>query len=295
MGLNLSIKYRGLLSGCNYDCHYCPFAKRVDDRETLARDAADLSRFVNWIEGQADGNFRILFTPWGEALIRKAYQSALCRLSQMPQVSRVSIQTNLSCGLGWVKDLDKDTASLWCSYHPEEVTADKFLSQCAKLETSGIAYCVGTVGTKDAFAAISELREKLPAHIYLWINAYKDEGPNYYSASDIKFLKTIDPKFGINLVNYPSLGRACNAGERTVSIDGKGDVRRCHFIPEIIGNIYDAPLESALRPRLCNREICDCHIGYSNIPDLDLDVIFGGWALGRMMPLNEKSGRGFIL
>ena len=286
MGLNLSIKYRGLLSGCNYDCHYCPFAKRVDDRETLARDAADLDRFVEWIAGRTDGNFSILFTPWGEALIRKHYQSALCRLSYMPQVSRVSIQTNLSCSLGWINELNKTTASLWCTYHPEEITTEKFLKQCAKLDESSVPYCVGTVGTKESFSAISDLREKLPAHIYFWINAYKDHGPDYYDTSDIAFLKNIDPHFKINLANYSSLGRVCNAGERAVSIDGKGDVRRCHFIPEVIGNIYDGTLENALRPRTCNREICDCHIGYSNIPDLELDSIFNGWALGRMMSFN---------
>lgn len=288
MGLNLSIKYRGILSGCNYDCHYCPFAKRVDDRATLARDAADLARFVDWIDVRQTGNFRILFTPWGEALIRKAYQSALCRLSYMPQVSRVCIQTNISCALGWIDNLDKETTSLWCTYHPQETTVDKFLSQCAKLDAGSISYCVGTVGTKDAFEAISELREKLPAHIYLWVNAYKDAGPNYYSAYDIEFIKAIDPKFEINLTSYPSLGRICNAGERAVAIDGKGDVRRCHFIPEVIGNIYDTGFENALRPRLCVRKVCDCHIGYSNIPDLNLDSVFGGWALGRMMPFHHN-------
>lgn len=282
MGLKLSIKYRGLLSGCNYDCHYCPFAKRVDDREILARDAADLKRFVDWIEGRPDGKFSILFTPWGEALIRKPYQNALCRLSNLPQVSRVSIQTNLSCGLSWVNELDKDTASLWCTYHPEEVSADKFLNQCEKLDQAGVTYCVGTVGTKKSFSAISSLREKLPKHIYLWINAYKDEGPEYYNTADIEYLNAIDPHFSINLMDHASLGRECNAGEHTISIDGKGDVRRCHFIPDIIGNIYNGTLEDALQPRLCGRAICDCHIGYSNIPDLEMDSIFSGWALGRI-------------
>jgi len=269
MGLKLSIKYRGVLSGCNYDCHYCPFAKRVDERETLARDASDLNRFVNWIESRPDGDFRILFTPWGEALIRKAYQSALGRLSHMPQVSRVSIQTNLSCRLGGGDEINKESASLWCTYHPQEVTADKFLSQCAKLDQAEMAYCVGTVGTKDAFTAISELRDKLPDHIYLWINAYKDEGDGYYTSSEIAFLKNIDPNFEINLTNHPSFGRVCDAGERVVSIDGKGDLRRCHFIPEVIGNIYDETFENALRQRPCSQKTCDCHIGYSSIPDLD--------------------------
>jgi len=282
MVLDLSIVYRGRLSGCNYDCHYCPFAKRVDDKETLMKDASELNQFVNWAEAR-EGKLKILFTPWGEALIRKPYQDALIRLSHMPHVERVSIQTNLSCKLGWIDALDAKTASLWCTYHPEEVPIQKFLKQCAKLDSANINYSVGIVGIKQAFPDITLLRSQLSASIYLWINAYKDEGEEYYDKDDIAFLKQVDPYFELNLKNYESLGRACRAGDESISVDGEGNARRCHFIPEIIGNIYDGSLDAALRPRLCIRKLCDCHIGYSNIPDLELDKIFAGWALGRIV------------
>jgi len=284
MGLDLSILYRGRLSGCNYDCHYCPFAKRVDDKATLTQDAADLARFVDWAETRADDALRILFTPWGEALIRKPYQNALVSLSQMPQIKRASFQTNLSCALDWTDDLDKETASLWCTYHPGEVTAEKFLSQCAKLDARDIKYSVGMVGIKDAFSDIAALQKKLPAKTYLWINAFKDEGPNYYSEKDVAFLRDIDPHFEINLTNYESLNRPCRAGHESISVDGNGDIRRCHFIPEVIGNIYAQDITNVVSPKLCSRKICDCHIGYANIPDLNLDKNFTGWALGRIAP-----------
>ena len=66
-----NILYRGPLSSCNYACGYCPFAKRRDTRAALARDAADLARFVDWVRGQRRA-LRVLFTPWGEALVRRA-------------------------------------------------------------------------------------------------------------------------------------------------------------------------------------------------------------------------------
>lgn len=282
MVVNLSIKYRGRLSGCNYDCAYCPFAKRVDDKTALQQDAAELGRFVDWADAQ-QGQLKILFTPWGEALIRKPYQEAMIRLSHMPHVARVSIQTNLSCALGWIQQLNTDTAALWCTYHPDEVPMDKFLGQCATLDAAGLSYSVGVVGFKSAFTHIEILRDRLPASTYLWVNAYKDEGKDYYSPEDIAFLTGIDRHFEINLAQYNSLGRACDGGFKSVSIDGKGDVRRCHFIPDILGNIYDGNLDAALQPRLCTRNICDCHIGYVSIPDLELDQVFGGWALGRIL------------
>lgn len=56
----------------------------------------ELLRFVDWVEGQKKQQVGVLFTPWGEALIHPAYRDAICRLSHMPNVYRVAIQTNLS-------------------------------------------------------------------------------------------------------------------------------------------------------------------------------------------------------
>jgi len=282
MGLNISILYRGDLSGCNYDCGYCPFAKRVDNKKRLKKDTEDLARFVNWVKAHPDGQFRIIFTPWGEALIRKYYQRALCSLSHLPQVRRVSIQTNLSCKLGWIDGLKPDTASLWCTFHPTETSIKKFITKCADLEAANIPYCVGTVGLRDNFSTIQALRTYLGKHVYLWINAYKDEGADYYTQSEIKMLTKIDPYFPVNLKDYKSLGLPCRAGNTSISVDGDGNVRRCHFISEIIGNLYDHSFETSLTPAPCTRNICDCHIGYVNMEELNLDAIFDGWALGRM-------------
>ena len=41
--------YRGPLASCNYDCPYCPFAKRRDPPELLRADRAALTRFVAWM------------------------------------------------------------------------------------------------------------------------------------------------------------------------------------------------------------------------------------------------------
>ena len=92
----LRILYRGPLSSCNYDCHYCPFAKRHETAEELRRDREALERFVTWAADQNDLKLSILFTPWGEALTRRWYQQALSELSQLPQIEKVAIQTNLS-------------------------------------------------------------------------------------------------------------------------------------------------------------------------------------------------------
>src|SRR5262249_35734080 len=128
MALSLSILYRGPLSSCNYACGYCPFAKRRETAAELARDREALARFVGWVAGPpAVDRLGILFTPWGEALVRPWYRAALAELSHLPQVVRACVQTNLSCGLSWVEDCDKARLALWTTFHPSEVSRARFL------------------------------------------------------------------------------------------------------------------------------------------------------------------------
>ena len=52
MELTWDILYRGPLDSCNYDCGYCPFAKRTNSREKIDSDREKLERFVAWVGAQ---------------------------------------------------------------------------------------------------------------------------------------------------------------------------------------------------------------------------------------------------
>jgi MoaA/NifB/PqqE/SkfB family radical SAM enzyme len=279
--MKLMILYRGPLSSCNYDCHYCPFAKRHETAAELKRDELALVRLADWIANQREIEFSVLFTPWGEALVRRSYQSTLSRLSKMDHLRKVSIQTNLSCNLDWLANCDLSRLALWCTFHPSQVSRGDFLSQCRRMDEMGVSYSVGSVGLRDSFPEISLLREELSPLIYLWINAYQDE-PDYYSPEDIRAIEKIDPLFRLNTVPHVSLGRHCLAGETVISVDGSGDIRRCHFLPEIIGNIYESDLPSILLPRVCTKETCNCHIGYIHLPHLGQYAMYGEGLLERI-------------
>lgn len=281
MPSNWSILYRGTLSGCNYSCDYCPFAKKKDSRKVLEKDAQELNRFVDWVEGRTNERIGILFTPWGEALIRKHYQEAITRLSQMPQVCKVSIQTNLSCSLNWLKNCDIEKVALWTTYHPTQTTMTQFLKKCQQLDALQVKYSVGVVGFKEALPEIEVMRQKLPENTYLWINALKKDA-NYYTPEDIYRMSTIDPHVSYNLTNHPSKDFPCRAGHSTFSVNGAGDVTRCHFIKAVIGNIYDADFEQNLYPRLCTNATCGCHIGYVHLEKLALEKVFGDRLLERI-------------
>lgn len=275
-----SILYRGPLSSCNYGCGYCPFAKTRNTRAELAHDAECLKRFCDWVASRSE-QIGILFTPWGEAMIHRYYREALCRLSQMPNVWRVAVQTNLAFPIESLHDCDRQTTALWTTYHPTETTIPRFQAKCAALREAGIRHSVGVVGRREAFEDIHALRAALPAETYLWINAWKRE-KNYYTAEELAMLRGIDPHFDLNAEPHPSLGRACRAGETAFTVDGAGDARRCHFIPERIGNIYEPDFVDALRPRACGIAECRCHIGYVHLDHLKLDAVYGDGLLERI-------------
>ena len=275
-----NILYRGPLSSCNYSCSYCPFAKTKNTRQELLYDAECLERFVKWVESRKEP-IGILFTPWGEALIHRHYQAALQRLSQQQHVVRLSAQTNLSCGLEWLDSCCRDTVKLWTTYHPTQMSQEDFLAQCRRMDAMGFEYSVGVVGFKHELEAIRELRRKLPPHIYLWINAYKREH-DHYTPQDLERFSRIDPHFSWNTRYHKSMGKSCLAGHTSFSVDGKGDVRRCHFIDAVLGNLYDGSFERVLRPRPCTNQTCGCHIGYVYLEELSLRDLYGEGILERI-------------
>ncbi len=291
MTTRLHILYRGPLASCNYGCEYCPFAKRKDSRVELATDRAGWERFLGWARAVTDVELGVLVTPWGEALIRRWYQEGLAELSHLAHVTRCAAQTNLSGSLDWLATANAERLALWCTYHPEWTTLESFLAQTRTLAAAGVQFSVGVVGQREYGEAARALRAALPADVYLWINAVKALA---YEPAEIAAWRAIDPLFEINVNRWPSMGKACGAGERAITVDGDGTMRRCHFIAEPIGNLYEPSWRSALAPRPCTNVDCHCHIGYVHLDYLELDKVFATGLLERV-PVPEARRGGVSL
>jgi len=277
--MDLTILYRGPLASCDYDCPYCPFAKRRDAPARLRADRAALERFTAWVREQTADRLSILFTPWGEGLARSWYRRALVELSRLPYVERVAIQTNLSCRTEWLTEADLGTLALWCTYHPGQTPYERFTGKLGRLTDSGVRFSVGIVGLPEHLEPARRLRADLADRIYLWVNAA--EGYTYTDDQAAAWTD-LDPLFPFSRHPHRSGGRACRTGSSVVSVDGEGIVRRCHFVREQLGNLYDGSYRSALRPRPCPLAVCDCHIGYVHLETLPLYDVFAGGVLERI-------------
>ncbi|MFG2273562.1 STM4011 family radical SAM protein [Streptomyces chartreusis] len=276
--MDLTVLYRGPLASCDYDCPYCPFAKRRDSTAQLRADRAALERFAGWAADSGD-QLSLLFTPWGEGLVRSWYRRTLAELSHLPHIRRVAIQTNLSCRTDWLADADPETLALWCTYHPGQTPYDRFLAKCRDLADRGFRFSVGVVGLPEHLAAARRLRAELPEHVYLWINAA--EGHTYRDAEADDWT-ALDPLFPYSRHPHASAGLPCRTGESVISVDGDGTVRRCHFVRAELGNLYDDSYRAALGPRPCPLAVCDCHIGYVHLETLPLYDVFAGGVLERV-------------
>ncbi|WP_328625260.1 STM4011 family radical SAM protein [Streptomyces sp. NBC_00353] len=280
--MDLTILYRGPLASCDYDCPYCPFAKRRDSPQQLRTDRAALERFTAWVAAPTGDRISVLFTPWGEGLVRSWYRRALVELAQLPHIGRVAIQTNLSGRTRWLAEAGgaaRDKIALWCTYHPGQTPYDRFLAKCRELTGLGVRYSVGVVGLDEHLDEARRLRADLPGEVYLWVNAaegrsYTDEEADRWTALDPLFPYSRDP--------HRSAGMPCRTGESVISVDGDGTVRRCHFVPAELGNLYDGSYRRALGPRACPLAVCDCHIGYVHLETLPLYDVFAGGVLERI-------------
>jgi hypothetical protein len=99
---------------------------------------------------------------------------------------------------------------------------------------------------------------------------------------EIDELRAMDRLFDFNLTQHASFGRECRAGHSVFTVHGNGDMRRCHFIKTMIGNIYESGFEQALVPRPCSNQSCGCYIGYIHMPHLGLADVYGDGLLERI-------------
>ncbi|MER6157046.1 STM4011 family radical SAM protein [Streptomyces sp. NPDC001868] len=283
--MDLTILYRGPLASCDFDCPYCPFAKRRDSTAQLRADRAALDRFTTWAREQTGDRLSVLFTPWGEGLVRSWYRRALVDLSHEPHIDRVAIQTNLSCRTEWLAEADADTVALWCTYHPGQTPYERFLDKTRRLAGMGIRFSVGIVGLPEHLEHARRLRGELPEQVYLWVNAADG---HTYTDEEAAVWGEIDPLFHFSRRPHDSAGRACRTGSTVVSVDGEGTVRRCHFVRAELGNLYDGSFRTALAPRPCPLAVCDCHIGYVHLETLPLYDVFAGGVLERVPTMEAR-------
>lgn len=209
----------------------------------VEKDKELLERFYQWIKNQTN-EISLFFTPYGEVLGKEYYWEYFAEFSKLQTVTKIGCQTNNSFSVDKVvsifdgKNGNREKLRLWCTYHPDMVTEEKFLENCRKLDREKIAYSVGIVAHDGVTDKIVSIREKLPSSVYVWLNAI--EGSSYqYTENELEQLQKIDPYFQNECMHIKADTKKCIAGEKAVFIEANGDYYACHISKRKIGNIYD--------------------------------------------------------
>ncbi len=244
----------------------------------MRADRAALERFTGWAAAQTGDRLRILFTPWGEGLVRSWYRRTLVELSRLPHVERVAIQTNLSCRTDWLAEADRESVGLWCTYHPGQTPYERFLGKCRDLADRGVRFSVGVVGLPEHREDARRLREALPPHVYLWVNAAEGHA---YTDAEADGWTELDPSS--RTAGTRTARRGCPAGPgsrwcRWTAGDGAALPLRQGRTGEPVRRFV--PFRPA-SPRL-SLAVCDCHIGYVHLETLPLYDVFAGGVLERV-------------
>ncbi len=273
--------YRGVLTSCNYTCGYCPFAKHAPSPAEVLRDQHALVAFTDAVARlPLDERLLILLTPYGEGLIHPHYAVAMARLSNLPQVEAVSVQTNLSIEAETLLERLKTAGAqfhkikLWATYHPTMTDVITF-SQKVNALSKHVDLCAGMVAapTPEALCEARALRDKLHPSVYLWLNALAKHKRRYTSAQ-IEALCAIDPFFDYEF-NKLRPSPECRAGKTAFFIEADGEIKPCHMVKKNLGHFLKDGLDALVATPTCRRPICDCYLAYNNVPDPRLEQFFG--------------------
>jgi MoaA/NifB/PqqE/SkfB family radical SAM enzyme len=277
--MSLLVLFRTRLEWCNYTCGYCPWnanETRVP-ASALRDDERRLRRVVDRV-AELPEPVEFFITPKAEYLVLPYWRDAVARLLSLPQVERVTVQTNLSFDVAaFLGRVDATKLALWTTYHPSEVSPVELEALHAKwrlLRERGVRFSVGVVGTHANLPLLPELRRRLDPGVYLWVNAYQRE-PNYYTREQLDAIRAVDPYFDLNNQHFPSRGRPCTAGQRAVYLDDEGDLRRCFFVGDVLGNLFRDGWRRLDSPRACPRDTCHCYVGHMHIVELDFRAVYG--------------------
>ena len=285
--MSLLVLFRTRLEWCNFTCGYCPWNAEVHKLPAQAfhDDERRLGRILDRV-AELSQPVEFFITPKAEYLVLPYWREAVGRLLALPQVERVTIQTNLSFDLADFLDrVDASKLALWTTYHPTEVDTaglEELHDKWRLLHRRGVPFSVGIVGTRENLPHMRTLRERLDRSIYLWVNAYQRESRTIIRRTSWPRFAPIDSYFDLNNQHFPSLDQPCTAGQRAVYLDDEGDLRRCFFVGAVIGNLFRDGWRTLDRPEGCPKSTCHCYVGHMHIVALDFRAIYGTYLAARI-------------
>ena len=253
--------------------------------EQLRADRAALERFVGWVGADPDGDrLSVLFTPWGEGLVRSWYRRALVELS--PPAARASGSPSRPTWLPHRlagRRRPRHASRCGAPTTPARSPYERFLAKAPR--PGRLRRPVQRRRRRAARApgaTRGALRAELPAR-RLPVGQRR-RGPPLRPTPRGRRLDRDRPAVRRTAgTPHPASAGPCRTGE-TRDLGG----RRRHGAPLPLraghrsATSTTAPTAPRCAPRRARTTVCDCHIGYVHLETLPLYDVFAGGVLERI-------------
>jgi hypothetical protein len=213
------------------------------------------------------GKKSVFLVPLAELGISRFYRKWLIRFMKDPQVSRVTLQTNLAWDLTEVLSVpEAKKLNFWVTFHPGcSSAADEELQSknITLLRERGIIFSVGIAATKDRIHKLSTYREKLLSlgAPCVWLNGMKGVSYPFYTEEQKQIIMALDPLATHEVDSVKSLGQPCSAGQHSVFINTWGQQWRCQGVEgSTARNAVWSSIKLAPEARPCPVSECPCYI-----------------------------------
>lgn len=265
---------------CNYGCPYCTQTHNRDAAKGKGFTAHGFDNFplVDWLRAIerhfTDRRLSLLLTGGEPFVDRKAMLPFLGFLTEFPNTECIRIDTN-----GWWKpdpylDLDKSKITLMCTFHPSQVSAERFFSRLEAILDAGFRIgMVNYVMNADNLPRYLEFKDALrgkgiPLHPNpLW------GARGQYSREDLELLQRELSEADFRYRGGASpRGKKCLFPSVSYELDYKGNVHvGCH--PAASGSFFDETLPRLFAgPVPCPYTSCVCLDKYSFLGEINRNV-----------------------
>lgn len=165
----LDVWYVCDLSLCNFDCAYCasgsPEKGGFRTRKKMWLDEDSPARFkqiLQWISA-LPYSIGMRLQTIGEPFVSEEFLAEAARMTREPNIRFVELVTNgslLSGRLGKMIDqqgADPSKLSMWITYHPTEISAEKLVENAAYAQSRGVFVVVNALLFPDTLEGVEKL------------------------------------------------------------------------------------------------------------------------------------------
>jgi len=246
---------------CNYKCPYC--YNQGDPNNYDFFSVHDGSEWLNAFRSKFEGRDLELYFTGGEVFVYKDFLEFLPKISNEPNVKWIQIDTNGSLTSKYLSILDPQKVSLMMTFHPTQVSLDKFIEEAQKLQEHGVLKMVNYVAYPFEIETLNKYLEKFTKlGIFLNVTWNINAIPEYDDFAWKVICNLTTPEDTNYILRNSVYGKSCLAGVCYANIDMYGNLYRCHGISKI-GNIFDNKIELLKEAKPCKTIYCDCSVRYS--------------------------------